>query len=199
MPEPAPPEPAPSSVVADGDPILVHNPWAQPTAPMAAAAEPAAAISPAAGDVPAWLDNPATASAAGTAPAPLEDDDDDDGATVVVDRRPKVEWHLNVDGSAPLPLVGDKVLLGRRPTVTVPGIHPLAVPDTTRTLSKAHARLELSDGEWSIIDLDSTNGVLIVDDAGEESLITPGESVPVPGRFILGKVGMHISFEQAGA
>lgn len=198
MPEPAPPEAVPTGGVADSGPILVHNPWARPTTPAAPAGQPAAPPSPTSGDVPAWLNDPASASAGRSEPAVLDDDEDDDGATVVVDRRPKVEWHLNVDGSAPLPLVGDKVLLGRRPTATVPGIHPLAVPDTTRTLSKAHARLELVDGEWSIIDLNSTNGVLIVDDAGEEVLITPGDSVPVPGRFILGKVGMHISFDQAG-
>lgn len=198
MPEPAPPESPPAGVSTDSGPILVHNPWARPAAEAPAPSQPPTPASPPPNDVPTWLDNPATASAPVTQP-PSVDDDDDDGATVVVDRRPQVQWHLNVDGAEPLPLVGDKVILGRRPTATVPGIHPLAVPDTTRTLSKAHAQLELSDGEWSITDLNSTNGVLLVDEAGEETLITPGQPVPVPGRFILGKVGMSISFEQAGA
>lgn len=191
MPEPAQPDAPVSGPAADSGPIVVHNPWAKPVAP--------APVSPPSSDAPDWLKDPASASAAGADPAPDLLNDEDDGETIVVDRRPKVQWHLNVDNAKPLPLVGDKVLLGRRPSATEPGTHALAVPDTTRTLSKAHARLELVDGEWSITDLDSTNGVLIVDEAGEEALITPGESVPVPGRFILGKVGMHISFEQAGA
>lgn len=197
MPEPAPPESPPSSPIADSGPILVHNPWARPSTTPSAADAPAAPSSPASSEAPAWLDAPAHAVADTAEPAHLADGDDDDGATVVVDRRPKVQWHLNVDGNAPLPLVGDKVLLGRRPSATAPGIHPLAVPDTTRTLSKAHAHLELTDGEWTITDLNSTNGVLIVDEAGEETLIAPGEPVPVTGRFILGKVGMSVSFEKA--
>lgn len=191
MPEPARPDSPVSGPAADSGPIVVHNPWAKPVDP--------APTSPPPSEAPDWLKNPASASAIGSDVAPaLVDDDDDDGETIVVDRRPKVQWHLNVDDAKPLPLEGDKVLLGRRPAATEPGTQVLAVPDSTRTLSKEHARLELVDGEWSITDLGSTNGVLIVDESGEESLITPGESVPVPGRFILGKVGMHISFEQAG-
>lgn len=198
MPEPAPPEAPVPSTVADSAPILVHNPWARPTAPAAAPAEPATDAAPAT-DVPAWLDTPASASATDAVPpVGADDDDEDDGETIVVDRRPRVQWYLNVDGADPLPLTGDHVILGRRPAASAPGYHPLAVPDTTRTLSKSHAQLDLVDGEWTIKDLGSTNGVLIVDEDGEESLITPGDAVPVTGRFILGKVGMHISFEQAG-
>ena len=197
MPEPAKPDPQPSAPGTDSGPIVVHNPWARPTTPAPVAGGASAPASSSPGEAPAWLDNSAGASAAGDAVS-LLDDDDDDGETIVVDRRPKVQWHLNVDDAKALPLVGEKVILGRRPSATEPGTHPLSVPDTTRTLSKAHALLELVDGEWSITDLNSTNGVLVVDDSGEEALITPGESVPVPGRFILGKVGMHISFEQAG-
>ena len=87
------------------------------------------------------------------------------------------------------------MVLGRRPAATAPGTQTLAVPDSTRTLSKSHARLDLVDGEWSITDLGSTNGVLIVGADGEEALIEPGDAVPVPGRFILGKVGMSITYE----
>ena len=196
MPEPAPPEAPISSEVATSAPILVHNPWARPAPPEATTAEPGTPPSSPSTEVPAWLDTPAGASAAVVPPM---DDDEDDAATIVVDRRPHVQWHLNVDGASPLPLAGEHIVLGRRPAASSPGLRALPVPDTTRTLSKSHARLDLVDGEWTITDLDSTNGVLIVDDAGEEKLITPGEAVPVTGRFILGKVGMHISFEQAGA
>lgn len=198
MPEPAQPDSPPAGPSVDSGPIVVHNPWARPvTSPPAAdaASEPPA---PVPAQTPPWLTGSPNASAAHDEVQSVPEDDDDDGETVVVDRRPKVEWHLNVDGGAPLPLKAETVILGRRPSITEPETHALAVPDSTRTLSKAHARLKLVDGEWFIADLNSTNGVLIVDDSGNETLISPGESVPVPGEFILGKLRMHISFEKAG-
>ena len=206
MPEPAPPENAIPSGIADSDPIHVHNPWVRPGALEDLAGEPGtpppvAPMPPSSSPskTPAWRDPPANAKAA-AAPSPLpphhHDDDDDDSETIVVDRRPRVQWHLHLEGSEPLPLVSERVVLGRRPAPTVPGTQLLAIPDTTRTLSKSHARLDLVDGAWTITDLDSTNGVLLVDDAGEESEIASGEPAPVSGRFILGEVEMHISFQQ---
>lgn len=130
---------------------------------------------------------------------PALDDEDEDGATIVVNRKPKVRWFLAVDGAGDLPLNTEHVLLGRKPATTTLGTQALAVPDTTRTLSKLHARLDLADGKWSITDLNSTNGVLLVQPDGEEKLIEPGSAVPVTGRFILGKVGMSIRFEGDGS
>jgi pSer/pThr/pTyr-binding forkhead associated (FHA) protein len=62
-----------------------------------------------------------------------------------------------------------------------------------------HARLDLVDDEWTITDLNSTNGVLVVESDGTETLLDPGAAVRVRGRFILGKVGMSISFEDASS
>lgn len=123
---------------------------------------------------------------------------DEDGSTVVVDRRPKISWHLQVDGAGEFQLDGDKVLLGRKPMSSTPGTQALAIPDTTRTLSKLHARLDLVDGSWTITDLNSTNGVVVVDETGNERLLDPGTSAEVRGRFILGKVGMSIRYEGGG-
>jgi hypothetical protein len=122
------------------------------------------------------------------------DDDDDDGETVVVDRRPRILWRLSVDGVGDFPLTGECVLLGRKPTSTN-GNQALAIPDTTRTLSKLHARLDLVDGAWVITDLNSTNGVIIPAPDGTERLLTPGEAAAVSGTFILGKLAMSIGFE----
>ena len=69
------------------------------------------------------------------------------------------------------------------------------MPDLTRTLSKLHARLDLADDAWTITDLNSTNGVLLVEDDGAETLIEPGSTVAVTGAFVLGKVGMSIHRE----
>lgn len=204
MPEPAPPEHPNLAGIADSDPIHVHNPWMRATTLDAVPSEPgpAATIPPMPGAAPSqsqrWLDESASAAALeGPLPSETDDNGGADDETVVVDRRPRVQWHLHVEGTPPMPLVAERVLLGRRPSPTAPGTQVLAIPDTTRTLSKSHARLDLVDGAWTITDLDSTNGILLVDDAGEESEITAGEAVPVPGRFILGEVSMHISFEEA--
>ena len=88
-------------------------------------------------------------------------------------------------------------MLGRKPAAGEPGTQDVAVPDTTRTLSKVHARLQLGDAGWTITDLDSTNGVVVVAPDDEETLLESGASAPVPGRFILGKVAMRIVEEGA--
>ena len=83
----------------------------------------------------------------------------------------------------------------RKPASADAAIAAIAVPDTTRTLSKTHARLELDDGAWTVFDLNSTNGVIVVGADGTETLLPGGGSAIVGDRFILGKVGMRVSFE----
>lgn len=39
--------------------------------------------------------------------------------------------------------------------------------DSTRTISKRHAKLEHADGKWFIEDLDLTNGIVLLIDGGE--------------------------------
>ena len=194
-------------------PVVVHNPWAPkgadaqlslpepPRAPVEITAPPVS--------MPQGVDLNAaavTALAASVREPALSDDldinlddYDEDGATIVVDRKPRIKWVLTVDDAGDFPLTTEHVLLGRKPVTTTLGTQALSVPDNTRTLSKLHARLDLTDGSWTITDLNSTNGVLLVDADGTERLIEAGSTVAVNGRFILGKVGMSIRFEGAGS
>ena len=127
-------------------------------------------------------------------------DEDEDAATIVVDRRPRVQWQLVLDDGKSFDLTSDHVTLGRNPASDDPDTQVLAVPDSTRTLSKAHASLLLNGGAWTVTDLNSTNGVIVVNDEDAETLLAPGRSSAVPGRFILGKVGMRITpVDGAGA
>lgn len=133
-----------------------------------------------------------------TSPPPaaaVEDDEDDDfESTVVVDRRPKIPWRLVLDDGTSFDLTGTRVVLGRNPAAADSSEQRLPVPDKTRTLSKTHARLELDDGRWSITDLRSTNGVLVLDASGEETLVEADVPIEVTSRFVLGEVGMRVTY-----
>ncbi len=184
---PAPPQAPPAFrdpvVAPEPDQGTVFNPWAVPET---------AAPSP----EPAPLAAPVVVP---PAPAPADDEDELD-KTVAVDRRPVVPWRLITDEGHVIPLRTRTVLLGRKPVAPSEAIAAVVVPDTTKTLSKNHARLELSDeGVWTVHDLDSTNGVIIVEADGTETLLPQGGSAPVPGRFLLGKVGMRVTFDDTEA
>lgn len=116
--------------------------------------------------------------------------------TVVVDRRQRVVWSLVLDDGRTFPLSASDVALGRNPSSAAVAAQLLPIPDTTRTLSKTHARLTLDDGRWTITDLGSTNGVLVVGADDAETLIEPSMPTILAGRFILGEVGMRIDYEQ---
>ena len=176
---PAPREPSESAVLAED-----------------VAPTPAPAATPA----PVPLEEPASPA---LAPVENEEDDEDEddefAATVVVDRRPVVLWSLLLDDARVFPLTSERIELGRKPEGSDAGTQYLPISDTTRTLSKTHARLELVDGQWSVVDLNSTNGVVTVGAGDVETLVTPGGTVPIVDRFILGKVGMRVVFEEGAA
>ncbi|MFS0706348.1 FHA domain-containing protein, partial [Cellulomonas sp. 179-A 9B4 NHS] len=140
--------------------------------PLSTPAEPPAA------DVPTTLG----------APRPPAAEPDDAERTVV---RPRaVRWRLHLDDGRVVPLERPVVVVGRRPPETDGATQVVALPDTTRTLSKMHARLELRDGTWWVTDLGSTNGVVVADAGGAERMLVPGEAALVAGRVRLGDVGM---------
>ena len=175
-------EPAPTPVVA---PTLSPTPAPAPT-PAPTPPQPAPVYY-------RWAQEP-DLEATEIRSAPPEDTDDDElDSTVVVERPSTVAWQLVTDDGHVLPLRSARVLLGRKPSGE--GLTLVVVPDSTKTLSKNHARLELADGAWTVTDLDATNGVVIIEDDGTETLLPEGGSAPVPGRFLLGKVAMRI--EQA--
>lgn len=125
-------------------------------------------------------------------PRPTDDDVD---ATVVVARKRGVRRVLVLDDGRKFSLSGASIVIGRNP-VGDPGEQRLAIADTTRTLSKIHARLVVEEDEWRLTDLHATNGVVVIADDGAEILLDPGESVIGTGRFILGEVGMHVVTER---
>jgi hypothetical protein len=126
-------------------------------------------------------------------------DDAADERTVVVDRRPVVPWRLIVDGGPTFRLQRTSIVLGRKPEGVDPDAQQVAIPDDTRTLSKVHARLDLADGQWTITDLNATNGVIVIGQDGSERLLDAGSSAPLTERFVLGKVGMRVVFGEGDA
>jgi len=220
---PAPPAPpAPSGPPAPPAPPAHSGPPAQPAAaaappaPSAAttpdgfiapppgismppsAAAPPATAPPAA---PAFPAAPAAAAASAEPVfpavfAPDNGDDDDLDNTIVVDRRPVVPWKLRTDDGFVASLTASKVVLGRNPSSNEMDVQAIAIPDSTKTLSKTHARLDLVDGAWTLTDLHSTNGVVVIEADGSETLIDVDQTVALQSRFLLGKVGMAVSFEE---
>jgi hypothetical protein len=136
---------------------------------------------------------PASADEALPAAEPEPWEDDDEGETIVVDRRPVAHWELVLDDGPSYPLAAASIVLGRRPAGTDAATQYLAVHDTTRTLSKVHARLDLQGEDWRIIDLRSTNGVVVLDPDGAEHPLDAGSAVLLGGRpFVLGRVAMRV-------
>ncbi|TPW77844.1 FHA domain-containing protein [Schumannella soli] len=77
---------------------------------------------------------------------------------------------------APIPAT---VLLGRNPSADDALEIAVAVRDPESTVSKGHARLELTrQGTW-VTDSGSTNGTFLVDETGEAERLAPGVRTPV--------------------
>lgn len=69
-------------------------------------------------------------------------------------------------------------LVGRDPTVPPDTRHTLvAIPDLTRTISKAHLLIAVTDDGLAVTDLRSENGTRIL---GESTLLVPQQPTPVP-------------------
>ena len=187
---PAPPAPA-APPVASGyivpPPSIGLPPTAASSASVPTAAAPPTAVPPTA--APAFEPTPVVF-------APDNGGDDDLDNTIVVDRRPVVPWRLRTDDGFVASLTATRIVLGRNPSSADPDVQAIAIPDSTKTLSKTHARLDLVDGAWSVTDLHSTNGVVVIGQDGVENLIDVDQTVPLQARFLLGKVGMAVSFEE---
>ncbi|WP_157962403.1 DUF5684 domain-containing protein [Homoserinimonas sp. OAct 916] len=118
----------------------------------------------------------------------------DHDETVIVNRQLRPQWTIETAQGQTVELTRDVVVLGRNPIADPnhPNAQLVAVRDTGKTVSKVHARIALDDGRWMITDLDSTNGVIIVDAGGIETELVPGSPFALGERFVLGELPTRI-------
>ncbi|MDY0915006.1 RDD family protein [Rathayibacter festucae] len=194
--------PAPTSsvaVVADLDEPVVPRTPAESSVPPAAYSAPAA-VAPATA-VPAAYSAPAVAPASFSAPpagvisavpgsaaparptAPAHEPEDLEltrmSAGAPAQPRPRAVRLRFDDGT--VVVVSDTALVGRNPTPRTGEAagELVALADTTRSISKTHARLEFLGDELSVIDRHSTNGTGVVID-GTATPVPPGGRAAVP-------------------
>lgn len=195
------PDPAPERVVVPPPvhPVAAAPAPAQAPAPVAPpAAAPPATAPPATAPPAAAVELPAAPVSAGHKPTgitarydpiPLDDDLD---RTVVVHRPQRTGWVLELPDGERLELSAADVIVGRRPEVQGES-QVLAIPDPTRTLSKTHARLRFDGEQWTVEDLGSTNGVVLLRDGGVEDELSPHQPVPTTERLLLGELEVRLS------
>lgn len=138
----------------------------------------------------------AATAAAGTAasvvstPSSTPDTHEDElDRTVVVVR--KTRWGLELPDGEVLELVSDDVVLGRKPEAPE-GAAVLQIVDPTRTMSKTHARLRRDGESWTIEDLQSTNGVAVIDELGQATQIDVGSAVAATPRLVIGTLEVKL-------
>lgn len=136
--------------------------------------------------------DPLPVEATGGAHAAADHDEEpmDLDRTVVVPRRSEPVWVLELPDGTELALAGD-VVVGRKPEA-IDGSSTLAIPDSTRTLSKSHARLVNDGDRWLIEDLGSTNGLVLLNDDGSESELSPGVRVEATERMLFGTLEVRL-------
>lgn len=93
---------------------------------------------------------------------------------------PPAAWTLVLADGSETPLRG-VLLLGRNPAPfpAWPDARLLAVTDTTQSVSKTHAAFEVDDSGLWVHDLNSTNGVWVVN-GSDVTEVAPGRRVNVP-------------------
>jgi hypothetical protein len=114
--------------------------------------------------------------------------------TIIAERH-RAGWVLTPPLGAPISVTSSVVVIGRRPGYDpdYPDAQLVPISDETRTMSKTHARLELHDDVWSIVDLDSTNGVILIRESGAETDAVPGVAEPLTERFLLGDAELRLA------
>lgn len=169
----APPGPATAEPdVADVAPVEVVGPWANPTSQIR--------ISP-------------RITVVRPVPQTEPHADDEDEHTIVVQRRDP--WVLQVIGGGRYPLGQGRVRVGRaRNAEDLTDRQRVAIRDSTRTMSKLHAELELRETTWWVRDLGSTNGTQLR--SHDDSISEVGEGfTPVIGSVLFGEVEAFITHE----
>lgn len=110
--------------------------------------------------------------------------------TVVAPRRSAPKWVLELPDGTVLPLADD-VVIGRKPD-SIDGSATLEVPDRTRTLSKSHARLVREGERWTIEDLGSTNGLVLINEDGSESELSANVRVEATEQMMFGTLEVRL-------
>lgn len=117
---------------------------------------------------PPLVDEPAAAVQSGS-----EEIDDE---TRVISRRTSV-WTLHIPDAGEQPMQQGALLVGRGPALsaTWPGARLLPIDDPRKSVSKTHAAFELDASVvLRVHDLNSTNGVWLSYDNGDEVDVVPG-------------------------
>lgn len=89
---------------------------------------------------------------------------------------PAATWLLEFESGEAFELVSRDIVIGRAPVATFDAT-AIAVRDTTKSMSRTHARMrfDATRDRWTIEDLHSGNGVAVLDDANEWTFIRPGD------------------------
>ncbi len=150
--------------------------------------------SPAAPPVEEAVLAPAAPSIAPPPPAAPVAEPDNDETRIVAPRHAAVAtWKLSLPDGQTVSVTG-ALFIGRNPTRAAGDIDGdlLPVADTTKSVSKTHAVVEVLDGALWVTDLNSTNGVFVTAPDTDDVQAVPMERTPVPagsdielGEFII--------------
>jgi hypothetical protein len=124
---------------------------------------------------PPGIDDPPPAGAAPVIAIPVASTPESmDETRVSVRRKAGVHWRLVLPDGRHVE-VASAVMLGRDPAANAkwPGAAKLPIDDDTHSTSKTHAVIEVDGGELWITDLNSTNGVVIIQSDGTEIDLEP--------------------------
>ncbi len=125
--------------------------------------------------------------------------DEMDERTLLAKRKRVPYGELVLPSGEVIPLTHRTVLVGRRlpESAKAPWVQAIDIPDETKTISSLHAKLSYGEGMWIIEDLNSTNGIYVVDEEGRETELKGVQRLNSP--FYLGDVLLSVRSERNGA
>lgn len=107
-------------------------------------------------------------------------------------KRAKPLAFLDWGDGTPTLITKEEVVIGRRIPrgLKTDNTQIVEIEDPTKTVSAKHARLKRINGQWFIEDLDSTNGIHLVDESGGETEVE--KLTAATPKFYLGDVCFHL-------